>query len=157
MRQKNREIKELDEIIKVIEKCDVCRVVFNDNKYPYIVPMNFGVDIEKGNIVLYFHGAHQGKKHDLMEKDNNVCFEMDCSHNLIMDERSCYCTMEYESVVGFGKIEIVPENEKTKALCVMMRHYSKEDNSFERGALESTRVLKLTVDSCTGKRYMKKR
>ena len=44
MRQGNREITELNEIIGVMKKCDVCRLALNDNGYPYILPLNFGME-----------------------------------------------------------------------------------------------------------------
>lgn len=40
MRRSDREIKNFDEIIEVIKKCDVCRLAVNDGECPYIVPMN---------------------------------------------------------------------------------------------------------------------
>ena len=46
MRRADREIKEFDEMIQVIEKCDVCRIALNDEEYPYILPLNFGMQIE---------------------------------------------------------------------------------------------------------------
>ena len=48
MRRADREIKEFDEMIQVIEKCDVCRIALNDEEYPYILPLNFGMLIEDG-------------------------------------------------------------------------------------------------------------
>ena len=57
MRRSDREIKDFDEIIEVINKCDVCRLAINDGDYPYIVPMNFGLNIEDGK-----DGAVQWKK-----------------------------------------------------------------------------------------------
>lgn len=57
MRRTDREIKEFNEIIEVIKKCDVCRLALHDEEYPYIVPLNFGMQLENGKVVLYFHGA----------------------------------------------------------------------------------------------------
>ena len=36
MRRSDREINNFAEIVDVIKKCDVCRVAWNDNGYPYI-------------------------------------------------------------------------------------------------------------------------
>ena len=102
MRRSDREIIDKKEIIEIIRKCDVCRIVLNDKDYPYIVPLNFGMDIQDGKIVFYFHGADEGKKYDLMRKDNRVTFEMDCSHQLVMNDKKMSCTMKYESVIGRG-------------------------------------------------------
>lgn len=48
MRRKDREITDFQEIIATIKKCDVCRLAWNDQDYPYIVPMNFGLDVQNG-------------------------------------------------------------------------------------------------------------
>lgn len=156
MRRSDREIKEFDEIVKVIEKCDVCRLGLNDGEYPYIVPLNFGMQIEDGKIVLYFHGAVEGKKYDLIARNHKASFEMDCSHRLVMDYEEKSCTMEYESVIGHGTVEILTEEEKYEALCILMKHYHQEDFEFDRRVMPATTVFKLTVDACTGKKRMKK-
>lgn len=156
MRRSDREIKEFDEIVHIMEKCDVCRLAFNTEDYPYILPLNFGMEIEGGKIVLYFHGADKGTKYELIEKDNRVCFEMDCSHRLVTDEESGSCTMEYESVIGKGKIEVLPDEEKYRALSILMKHYHKEEFSFNKDVIPQTTVLKLTVSELSGKRRIKK-
>lgn len=152
MRRTDREIKEFNEIIEVIKKCDVCRLALHDEEYPYIVPLNFGMQLENGKVVLYFHGAAEGKKYDLIAKNNKACFEMDCEHQLVTTLEKGSCTMEYESVIGYGAVEIVPEEKKYEALCILMKHYHKEDFPFNKDVIPMTTVFKLTVESCTGKK-----
>lgn len=153
MRRSDREITDINDILEVIEKCDVCRLALNDGEYPYILPLNFGMQMEDEKIILYFHGAKEGKKYELIAKDNRASFEMDCSHNLITDKtkESCTCTMAYESVVGFGKIELIPEHEKYNALCLLMKHYHKENVSFNQLVMQQTIVFKLVVEHISGK------
>lgn len=156
MRRSDREIKEMDEIIQVMKKCDVCRLAMNDDGYPYILPVNFGMQTENGQIILYFHGADKGRKYELIARDNRVSFEMDCGHNLIMDTEKGNCTMDYESVIGRGRIEIVPEEEKYEALCRLMGHYHQEDFQFDQAAVPRTVVMKLVVEQITGKARKKR-
>lgn len=155
MRRSDREISLAEEIIEVMERCDVCRLAFNDDGYPYILPLNFGMQVKDGEISLFFHGADTGKKYELLRKDNRVSFEMDCAHRLVMDEDKGFCTMEYESVIGRGRIELVPDEEKYPALCLLMAHYHKEDFPFNKEAISRTTVMKLKVEQFTGKRRMK--
>lgn len=156
MRRRDREIKDLAEIIKVMEKCDVCRLAINDEEYPYILPLNFGMEVDNENITLYFHGALEGKKYDLIHKNNKVSFEMDCSHRLVTDYQAGSCTMEYESVIGNGIIEKVTDEEKYHALCILMSHYPVgADFVFNRDVLTRTTVLRLTVKHISGKVRMK--
>lgn len=155
MRRSDRQITDFAEIVEVIKKCDVCRIALNDGGYPYIIPLNFGVKTEGEQITFYFHGAEEGKKYELIRRDNRVSFEMDCSHKLIVDKEGCRCTMGYESVVGRGRIEIVSEEEKQEALRALMRQYHEGEFPFRKEAADRTTVMKLSVEEVTGKRNRK--
>ena len=155
MRRKDREITDFDEIVDVIRACDVCRIAMNDGDYPYIVPMNFGLDVQDGQVYLYFHCAMKGKKLDLLRRDNRVTFEMDCDHSLILHEEDMNCTTSLESVIGRGTVEFVPDEDKYEALMILMRHYHAEDFKFNTDMIKVTAVLKLTVTEMTGKRRKK--
>ena len=152
MRRKDREVSDFNEIIEIIKKCDVCRIALNDKDVPYIVPLNFGLEVKGGQAFFYFHSAMEGKKLDLIARDNRAAFEMDCGHNLILHEEKMSCTMGYESVVGHGTIETVPEKEKFAALKILMKQYHAEDFSFNTDIMEVTQVLKMTVTDMVGKR-----
>lgn len=152
MRRRDREIKEFDEIVKIIKKCDSLVLGLNDEGYPYLVPLNFGMDIEDGQLYLYFHCAKEGKKLDLIQKDNRATFEIDCNHNFILYEERMSCTMGYESVIGQGTIEIVAEDKKYDALKILMRQYHAEDFQFNTDMIKVTTLLRLKVEKLTGKR-----
>ena len=152
MRRKDREITDFNEIINIIKKCDVRRIALNDKDFPYIVPLNFGLDIQGKEVYLYFHCAMEGKKLDLIAKDNRVTFEMDCDHNFILYEERMSCTMGYESVIGHGVIETVPDENKYESLKILMRQYHAEDFKFNTDMMRVTTVLKMTVIDMVGKR-----
>ena len=156
MRRKDREITSMTKILEIIEKCDVCRIAFHDSPFPYIVPMNFGISTTDDQITLYFHCANEGKKLDLIKQNPSVCFEMDCAHQLFTDDVSMNCSMAYESVIGYGKVEIVPETEKLEALNLLMAHYHKEDFQFNQKVIPMTTVFKLTVETMTAKHRLLK-
>ena len=158
MRRKDREITEPAEIIEVMERCDVVRIGLNDDGYPYILPLNFGLDAEDGRVRLYFHSALTGHKLDLIAKDDRVSFEMDTKHELGYDPDKGYCTYYYESVMGKGRISIIEdENEKMEALQKLMDHYHPGKNAwFNPAAMQRTVVYLLDVEEITGKRKMPK-
>lgn len=155
MRRKDREIEDFHEIVEVMKKCDVCRIALNDDGYPYIIPLNFGMKTEGEQIILYFHGAGEGKKYELIRRDNRASFEMDCSHKLIVDKEGCRCTMEYESVAGRGRIEILPEEEKPEALRMLIKQYHEDEFPFRKEVADRTTVMRLTVEGISGKRNRK--
>lgn len=152
MRRKDRQITDFNEIIEIIKKCDVCRIALHDGDFPYIVPLNFGLDVQGQQVFFYFHAATEGKKLDLIAKDNRASFEMDCDHNFILYEERMSCTMGYASVTGHGTIEIVPEEDKYNALKILMRQYHAEDFAFNRDMMQVTTVMKMTVIDMVGKR-----
>ena len=145
MRRSDREIRDFDEILEVMKKCDVCRIAMQGDEYPYVIPLNFGMAVDGQQVVLYFHGAQTGMKYELLSKNNKVCFEMDCGHMLFTDMEKGNCTMCYESVIGYG------------ALDILMEHYPVPAGfHYNEAVVAQTRVLKLTVESMTGKRREKK-
>ena len=152
MRRKDREITDFNEIIDIIKKCDVCRIALNDDEYPYVVPLNFGLDVQGNQVFFYFHAAMEGKKLDLIAKDNRATFEMDCDHNFILYEERMSCTMGYASVIGHGTIEIVADEDKYESLKILMRQYHAEDFKFNTDMMSVTTVLKMTVTDMLGKR-----
>lgn len=154
MRRKDKEVVDIEDIIKIIKKCDVCRLGIFDDEYPYIIPLNFGYNYENGELSLYFHSAVEGKKLDLIKKNNKVAFEMDCSTELISSEVPCGYTMTYESICGNGVIEILNDYEKIQGLKYLMKKYSNKnysDADFEEKILKITIVLELKVDTIVGK------
>ena len=157
MRKANREIKTRDGILSVISGAVVCRIGMYAEGEVYIVPMNFGFDIEEsGTLILYFHCANEGKKLDMIAKNPEVCFEMDTAREFVASdtEDACGSTMNYESIIGHGRIEVLTDHEeRVKGLTCLMKHYSAGDSFlFDERELSRTIVLKLCVRSCTGKR-----
>ena len=89
MRRTDREITDRQELLDVMARCDVCRLALNDESgYPYVVPLNFGMEERDGTLHLLFHGAMTGTKYDRMERDSRATFEMDCGHQLMTAEQA---------------------------------------------------------------------
>lgn len=154
MRRKDREITDFAEIVAIMRKCDVCRLAIHDEPYPYIVPVNFGFEVEGKGIILYIHGAKQGAKHALLQKNNRVSFEMDCAHRLIQPtgEESCTASMAYESVIGQGELTLLGEEEKAHALRVILAHYQITAGEFHPVHFANTAVYRMKCSACTAKR-----
>jgi hypothetical protein len=124
MRRKDRELTDPADILSVLEKADVCHLAMSDNNVPYLVTMNFGLKYDQ-HLVLYFHCAPDGKKIDILKRNNLVCFASDIDHELFLSEKgtSCGCSMRFKSVVGMGRISFIIERaEKYEALKAIMRH-----------------------------------
>lgn len=158
MRREDREIKEREGILEVMKHCAVCRIALNDEDgYPYILPLNFGMEDAEGKLTLYFHSADKGRKLELIARDSRASFEMDTKHQLQYFEEQGYCTYAFESVIGRGKIRMLAEEEKLHALERLMDHYHPGKHAyFSKNAIPRTVVYALEVESMTGKRKLPK-
>ena len=157
MRNKAYEVTAFSDIAEIIARSDTIRIAMFDEPCPYIVPLNFGEEIVGEKIVFYIHTGYEGKKNTLIEKNPNVAFEMDCNHELYYRESNMSCNFRYESIVGTGHIEIVPDEEKDKALTLLMNHYHHETVKYNPKFMHMTQCMKIIVDTITAKRSMPKR
>jgi len=149
MRNKEQEIKSISEIENLIEKADICRLALCDNNMPYIVPLCFGYKDK----TLYFHCAHEGKKIDIIKKNNNVCFEIEADIEINKTENPCNWDMQYQSVIGFGKAFLITDiHEKTAALDKLMSHYTEGKFQYNPNSLNRTLIIKVVIEEMTGKR-----
>ena len=130
----------------IIAKCQVCHVSMVDaDGFPYVVPMNFGYT--DGNIIL--HGAENGKKMTILRSNPNVCvaFSTDYVLRYQNEEVACSWGMKYRSVIVYGKIEFITEdNAKIDALNVVMKHYAGREFPYNMPAIREVCVFKVIPD-----------
>jgi nitroimidazol reductase NimA-like FMN-containing flavoprotein (pyridoxamine 5'-phosphate oxidase superfamily) len=156
MRRKEREITDIHEKLAVIDRCKVCRIGLVDGDRPYIIPLNFGYAFLDNQLTLFFHSAREGKKIDLLHKNPNACFEIDCDHSLLEGGKPCEYGFAFSSVIGFGTIDFISAaEEKTFALNMLMKHQTGKNMQYgyTENELNGVTVYKLTVAEFTGKRH----
>jgi hypothetical protein len=154
MRRKDREITNLDDKIAIIKGCKICRLGLSENNYPYVIPLCYGYTFENEILTLFFHGAIEGKKNDIIQKNNNACFEIDCDTKLIEGQIPCEYGYEFKSIIGFGKIVFLETNEeKAVGLNHLMKHQTGKEMvySFSDEELSTVCVFKMIVEEFTGK------
>lgn len=155
MRRKDREITNFNDMLNILKACTVCRIGLNDNgNVPYIVPLNFGLEVKGEQITFYFHGAPEGHKMDLIrQNDGAVSFEMDTDTQIVAGRLACDYTCKYHSVMGKGKIEIINDTgEKMHALRQIVTQYANAPNlAMSEEVVKKTCVMKLTVTEWTCK------
>ena len=154
MRRKDRAVTSPTEIVEIMSRCEVLHLAIAAQPAPYLLPVNFGM--EPDGMTLYVHGAMEGTKYDLLAKNDQVGFEMECTSGLVLDEASHSCTMNYESVMGWGTVsEVTDLDGKLHALDCIMRQYHSEDFYYDPAVAERTRILCLKIQERTGKRRAK--
>ncbi len=153
MRRQDREITDQIKIYEIIDSCDICRLGFCDDGEAYIVPLNFGYIKDKNKTTLYFHSAFEGRKIDLIKKNNRVCFEFDTGYKLIEKETACGYTANFKSIIGYGKVSFVEDiAEKEQGLDALMYQTTKKRGfSFGENEIKRVCIFKLEVESLSCK------
>ena len=151
MRKSDREIRDYNEILRLLDECQTIRLALHDEPYPYVVPLSYGWEQRDGKLFVYFHCAKEGKKLDLITKNGNVCFEADCLAGYKSTNHGV--TADYRSLIAFGKAERVYGEELVRGLELLLKHCRIEGYSArECAARDITAVVRITVDDITGKR-----
>lgn len=154
MRRKEREVSSFDEIVAILGRCDTIRLGIRGERFPYVVPVSFGMAVENGQITLYFHCAQQGLKIDLLKEHPEICVEADRFFKI--EKTEIGITTRYESVIGFGKCEFLTEKEDIlKGLRTLVGRYGYDDYPLDRcRGLKHLSLWKITLESVTGKQNL---
>lgn len=151
MRRIDREITDTQAVLALLDSFTTLRLGLFDVAFPYVVPVNFVRDPESPLPTLYFHCAPEGKKAELLRKNNRVCVEADREGGFCLLRDGV--TTRYESVIGFGECEAVTGAEKLRALTLLLEKTGYPDcDAAACGSLAYTAVYRITLSELTGKR-----
>ncbi|MFZ0928088.1 MAG: pyridoxamine 5'-phosphate oxidase family protein [Syntrophobacteraceae bacterium] len=118
------------------------------NDYAYGVPMSY---VYTGNSI-YLHCASEGRKITLIRNDNRVSFCVVGEAIPLVDQFS----MKYESAILFGKASEVDQEEKLKALILLVEKYStgeylEKGKAYALNSLHKTAVIRVDIELVSGK------
>ena len=154
MRKSEREIADVQEKFAALLRCGYMTLAVEGEGAPYCVPLNFGAELMGDTVVLYFHCAKEGKKLDLLRKNPRVGFS--AANMLRVFNKGiapCGYTTDYESVCGTGRAEIL-EDERARLHGLQVAEDFPAE-SFSPKALSLTCVVRISVDSWSGKRLVR--
>lgn len=123
--------------------------MLGEDGHPYGIPMNHWYCEADGK--LYFHGAKEGHKIDAIQKCSKVCYT-------VFDKgyrKDGEWALNVKSVVVFGRISIVSDEEKTKEICTALCRKFTDDEAYINKELDTSlsrvQCLELTPEHMTGK------
>ncbi len=148
----NRGKYDRETVFEILDEGFVCNVGFEVKGQPFVIPTSYGRD---GNS-LYLHGSATSRMIRELEKGIDVCVSVTHLDGLVLARSVFHHSMNYRSVVVFGKAELIEEKEeKIEALRVITEHIiagrweeARQPNEFE---LKATKVLKLEIDEASAK------
>jgi nitroimidazol reductase NimA-like FMN-containing flavoprotein (pyridoxamine 5'-phosphate oxidase superfamily) len=148
MRREEQAITDPAAIEEMLRSELVCRIALHDDPYPYVVPLHFVYDAGS----IYFHSARLGRKIELMEKNRHVCFEVDHLEAIVPGDAACSWSARYRSVIGEGVAGLVPEEERSRVLGLLMKKYGgRGDYTFTKEGLQGVAVVRIDIRAMTAK------
>lgn len=152
MTRREREVTDINEIIKILDNAKVLHLGMVDGDEPYVVPMNYGYTLEGGKLTLWLHGAKRGRKLDVMRANPKVFFEMEYGIVPFEGEIACKYGIAYSSIMGRGTAEIIEDIEvKKAALSFLMKTQTGKDFEFEDKMAAVVSIIRIDVAEFTAK------
>ena len=152
MTKRENQITDPAEIRRILDAAKVLRLGIAVDNVPYIVPMNYGYTLEQGKLTFYLHSAVKGNKLDLLRKNPEVCFELDCNYQPFEGVLPCQYGLSYSAISGRGKAVIVEDvAEKEAAMSILMKTQTGKDFEFNERLVSIVSVIRLDVSEYTAK------
>lgn len=153
MRRKDREIKEISEVLDIVERAKILRMGLFDGEYPYIVPLHYGYEYKDGVLIFYAHGAKEGHKIDLIHENPNTCIELEADMEIVSGEDiPCQYGAYYASVIGRGTVKLVKDvQEKIRGLNLLMKNQIGREFSITPQMAQTVQVMKITINNFSAK------
>lgn len=150
MRRKDRLVTDRGWIDAVLNEAETLELgMVGADGWPYVVPLGFGYD----GTSIYFHGAAQGKKVDILAANPKVCFQIYLDAEVERSEVGNDFDVKFRSLTGYGTITVLTGiDEKSAALAVLMKHYDGPHDPLGENH-ERVWVARLDIEHMTGKYY----
>ena len=150
MRRFKQQISEEECVRVLIEQPRGVLSMIGDNGYPYGIPLDHWYS--EADNKLYFHCARVGHKIDAISACDKVSY-------CVMDEgfrRDGEWALNINSVVVFGRMRIVEDEEKKREICTnLVRKFTDDEAYLEKelaSAFPRVNCLELAIEHMTGKR-----
>jgi uncharacterized protein len=142
---------ETETIHAILDEALICHVGFVVNGQPVVIPTIHWRDGD----TLYFHGSAASRMLRSLKDGVDACVTVTLLDGLVLARSAFHHSMNYRSVVVFGKAREVAEDEKVRVLDSLVEHVvrgrSKEVRAPNLKELRQTLVLALPIDEASAK------
>lgn len=152
-RHPERAVTDREEVYAILDEGLVAHVGFIDDGSPVVIPTTYARDGE----LLYLHGAATGRLMSSLSNAEAICVTVTLLDGLVLARSAFNHSMNYRSVVVFGKPRAVIEKaEKERAFAALVEHIvpgrSSDTRAPSHAELETTGVIALDLSECSAKR-----
>ena len=139
-------------IYSILDEALIAHVGFTNDEQPFVIPMAYG---RKDNL-LYLHGAPVSRLLKTLERGVDVCITVTILDGLVIARSLFHHSMNYRSVVLFGKAKLV-EGEENKMAALkaltdqMILGRWQESRLPNKKELKATKVLSFEITEGSAK------
>jgi|SRR5690606_1204429 len=150
-RAPKRGVYDKETIYKILDSDFLCHVGIIHNGYPVVIPTFYG----RKDDFIYIHGASVSRLITEVEKGIDVCISIASVQGIVLARSAFNHSANYESVVLFGKGELVSDDEKEETLKIISDHIIdgrwEEVREPSAKELKATKVIKIKIDEVSAK------
>jgi nitroimidazol reductase NimA-like FMN-containing flavoprotein (pyridoxamine 5'-phosphate oxidase superfamily) len=157
VRRTEYEVKDEEWIKRILHRGAYGTLATEYQNQPFIHPCLYFFDEEHHAIL--FHGAKSGRRRANISFNPQVCFNVSEMGRILASEDVVNFNVEYNSVVIFGKAEVLESSaEATRALQMLLQKYTSPLRSGEDYGeirpedLRRTAVYRIAIELWSGKR-----
>ncbi|MFW9834913.1 MAG: pyridoxamine 5'-phosphate oxidase family protein [Candidatus Thorarchaeota archaeon] len=152
IRRKEKAIESKDEVIAIIKKAKYITIAMSVDDEPYLATLSHGYDDE--NYCIYFHCAQEGKKVDMLKKNNIVWGQA-------LDDRGYVdgaCDHLFATAQFRGRVMFLENNEEKKHALEIMIHALEPDpgkvieEQITEKSLKRVNIGRIEIEYMSGKR-----
>lgn len=138
-------------VYSILDEALVCHLGIVHHGAPVVIP----TACWRVGDHLYFHGAPASRTLKVAGGDAEVCITVTLLDGLVLARSAFHHSLNYRSVVIFGRPEVVPEAEKEAALDAFVEHVMPGRLAGVRPPsekeLRGTQVLRLAIEEASAK------
>jgi nitroimidazol reductase NimA-like FMN-containing flavoprotein (pyridoxamine 5'-phosphate oxidase superfamily) len=157
IRRKDRQVTDEAWIRSFLQHAPVGVLATVQQSQPYINPNLFVYD--EAQHAIYMHSARIGRTHDNIDQEAQVCFSVFEMGRLLPADEALEMSVEFSSVVVFGKAHVVKDPEEARHLLQMLldKYFShlspgRDYRPIQPQELKRTAVYRIQIEAWTGKR-----
>lgn len=146
-------IENREEMEVIIGECRSCTVSMTDGNEPYCIPMSFVYNGGK----VYLHSGKEGKKYDILRKNNRVCIAWSVIEEGIRyqdKEIGCSYFMRCRSVLAKGRVKFLDDDDlerKREILDLYMSSFVDYKVKYSDPAVRAVLIWEVDIEEMSGK------
>lgn len=138
-------------INQILDAHFLCHVAFIQHDYPVVIPTLYGRKYDR----LYLHGAASSRLMKTLGKGVHLSLSVTLVDGFVLARSAFHHSMNYRSVVLFGKGEPVPDKDKYEALKIITDHIIpgrwEEIREPSKKELKATSLISIPIREASAK------